>query len=75
MPGIGLDKLEKAAELLARCFYGLIFLALVVLLFGSAGWAFLLLVLGACAHVGRAACDEFVAQQRGRDRRSIKLGA
>lgn len=75
MPGIDLDKLEKAAERLAQGFYGLMLLALVALLFGSAGWAFLLLVLGACAHVGRAACEEFVKRQRGRGRRSIKLGA
>ena len=74
MPGIDLDRLEKAAERLALGFYGLMAMALLALFFGSTGWAFLLLVLGACAHVGRASCEEFVEQQRGRDRRGVKLG-
>ena len=66
MPYIDLDRLERAAELLAQAFYGLMLLALVALLLGSAGWSFLLLVLGACAHVGRASFEEFVRLRRGR---------
>lgn len=73
MPELNADTLETLAERLALGFYGLMSLALIVLLFGSTGWAFLLLVAGGCAHVGRASIEEFLLQQRGRDRRGVKL--
>jgi hypothetical protein len=65
MNGISLDKLEKIAEGLALGFYMLMFMALVTLLFGSAGQGFLLLLAGSVAHVGRAGIEEYVAQARG----------
>jgi hypothetical protein len=77
MNGIGLDKLEEIAEGLALGFYLLMFMALVTLLAGAAGSGFLLLIAGACAHVGRAGFEEFVAQARSADARAgvrTKLG-
>jgi hypothetical protein len=65
MQRFGLDKLEEIAEGLALGFYLLMFMALVTLLFGSAGQGFLLLIAGSVAHVGRAGIEEFVAQSRG----------
>jgi hypothetical protein len=64
MKSINLDKLEEIAEGLALGFYMLMFMALVTLLFGSAGQGFLLLLAGAVAHVGRAGIEEYVAQAR-----------
>jgi hypothetical protein len=69
MNGIGLDKLEEIAEGLALGFYMLMFMALVTLLFGSAGQGFLLLLAGSVAHVGRAGIEEYVAQVRGGEAR------
>jgi hypothetical protein len=77
MNSIGLDKLEEIAEGLALAFYLLMFIALVTLLAGAAGSGFLLLIAGACAHVGRAGLEEFVAQARSADFRAgvrAKLG-
>jgi hypothetical protein len=77
MNGIGLNKLEEIAEGLALGFYLLMFMALVTLLAGSSGSGFLLLLAGACAHVGRAGLEEFVAQARSADSRiavRTKLG-
>jgi hypothetical protein len=77
MNGIGLDKLEEIAEGLSLAFYLLMLIALVTLLAGSAGQGFLLLVVGALAHVGRAGIEEFVAQARGSESRArarVKLG-
>jgi hypothetical protein len=62
---ISLDKLEEIAEGLALGFYMLMFMALVTLLFGSAGQGFLLLLVGSVAHIGRAGIEEYVAQARG----------
>ncbi len=70
MPEIDLDRLEEAAEWLALAFYGLMLMALAAALFGSAGWGFLLLVLGSCAHVGRASFEEFIEGQPVRVERS-----
>jgi hypothetical protein len=61
------NKLEEIAEGLALAFYLLMFIAVVMLLAGSAGQGFLLLIAGACAHVGRAGIEEFVAQARTSD--------
>jgi hypothetical protein len=77
MSGISLDKLEEIAEGLALGFYMLMFMALVTLLFGSAGQGFLLLLAGSLAHVGRAGIEEYVAQARhsgSRSRVRPKLG-
>ena len=77
MNGIGLNKLEEIAEGLALGFYLLMFMALVTLLAGSAGSGFLLLIAGACAHVGRAGLEEFVSQAHSADSRAgvrTKLG-
>jgi hypothetical protein len=77
MSGIDLDKLEEIAEGLALAFYLLMFMALVTLLAGSAGSGFLLLIAGACAHVGRAGLEEFIAQASGaatRARTRVTLG-
>jgi hypothetical protein len=67
--GIDLDTLEKLEEGLALLFYVFMFMALVIGLAGETGSAFLLLILGACAHVGRAGLAEFVA--RGRSQRAM----
>ena len=64
--GIDLNTLEKLEEGLALLFYVFMFMALVIGLAGEAGSAFLLLLLGSCAHVGRAGLGEFVAAQRAR---------
>jgi hypothetical protein len=66
MHGVALDSLEKAAELLALFFYVLTLMALVMTLAGSIGSGFVLLILGSSAHVGRAALEELVDEQRGR---------
>jgi uncharacterized membrane protein len=64
MHGVALDSLEKAAELLALAFYVLALMALVMTLAGSIGSGFVLLILAASAHVGRASLEEFVDEQR-----------
>jgi hypothetical protein len=64
MKSFDLDKLEEVAEGLALGFYMLMFIALVTLLFGSAGQGFLLLLAGSVAHIGRAGIEEYVAQAR-----------
>jgi hypothetical protein len=69
MKSINLDKLEEIAEGLALGFYMLMFMALVTLLFGSAGQGFLLLLAGSVAHIGRAGIEEYVAQARGSEPR------
>jgi hypothetical protein len=77
MNGIGLDKLEEIAEGLALAFYLLMFIAVITLLAGSPGQGFLVLLVGAIAHVGRAGIEEFVAQARdseARPRVRVKLG-
>jgi hypothetical protein len=77
MYGIGLDKLEEIAEGLSLAFYVLMFIAVITLLAGSAGQGFLLLLVGAVAHVGRAGIEEFVAQARSSESRArvrVKLG-
>jgi hypothetical protein len=77
MKSFDLDKLEEVAEGLALGFCMLMFMALVTLLFGSAGQGFLLLLAGAVAHVGRAGLEEFVEQARGSESRArarVKLG-
>jgi hypothetical protein len=58
-----LERLEKIAEGLALLFYVLMFVALVMALAGSAGSGFLLLIVGSCAHIGRAALGEFVDRE------------
>jgi membrane protein implicated in regulation of membrane protease activity len=55
---VGSAKLRTAAELLTPLFYFLMFLALVAALSGSAGSALVVLLLGATAHVVRAALEE-----------------
>ncbi len=70
MNGVSLDKLEEIAEGLALGFYMLMFMALVTLLFGSAGQGFLLLLAGSVAHVGRAGIEEYVAQVQGGEPRA-----
>jgi hypothetical protein len=62
--GIDLDKLVEIAEGLALAFYLLMFTALIMLLAGSAGQGFLLLLAGSCAHIARAGIEEFVTQAR-----------
>jgi hypothetical protein len=66
MPGIALDRLEKAAELLGFAFYGLMMVAAAAALSGAPGWGFLMLLLGGAAQVGRASFEEFVEAQRAR---------
>ncbi len=61
-----LDKLERMTEPLARLFYALMAVALLVALFGSPGSALLLLLLGAGAHVVRFSIELFVEQGRPR---------
>ncbi|HYJ22201.1 MAG TPA: hypothetical protein VEW07_09285 [Solirubrobacterales bacterium] len=70
MNGISLDKLEEIAEGLSLAFYLLMFTALVMLLAGSSGSGFLLLLAGSAAHIGRAGLEEFVAQARSRESRA-----
>jgi len=69
MQGMDLERLEKVAEGLALVFYVLTLTALVTGLAGSVGSAFVVFVLGACAHVGRAGLEEFVERRRGREGR------
>jgi hypothetical protein len=69
MQNVELDRLEKIEEGLALVFYVLMFVAFVMGLSGSTGSAFWLLVVGSCAHVGRAALAEFVAGKRRQDDR------
>jgi hypothetical protein len=69
MNGVDLDRLEKTAELLALVFYVLAPTALVMTLAGSIGSGFVLLVLGSLAHVGRAALEELVDEERARGQR------
>lgn len=64
-----LEGLEKFAEGLSLFFYIFMFMATVVALAGSVGSAFLLLLLGSCAHVGQAGLGEFVAAERARAQR------
>jgi hypothetical protein len=66
MNGIDLSRLDKAAELLALAFYGLMLIALAALLSGALGWGFVFLVLGSAAHVVRAAFEEFADARRAR---------
>jgi hypothetical protein len=70
MAGIDLDRLEEIAEGLALGFYLLMFTALVMLLAGETGSGFLLLIVGSCAHIGRAGLEEFVDEERARGQRS-----
>lgn len=70
MNGADLDRLENLAEGLALVFYVVMFTALVMILAGSSGSGFLLLILGSCAHIGRAGLDEFVDGERARGQRS-----
>jgi len=51
-------RLGTAAELLTPFFYFFMFVALVAAFSGSAGGAFVVLLLGACAHIARAALEE-----------------
>jgi hypothetical protein len=69
MQSVDLERLEKLAEGLALLFYVLMFVALVMALAGSTGSGFLLLIVGSCAHIGRAALGEFVDGERDRDER------
>jgi hypothetical protein len=63
---VDLDRLEQVEEGLALLFYFLMFVALVAALSDSMGSGFLILLLGSCAHVGRAAVGEFVEKERAR---------
>ena len=71
MQGADLDRLEKLEEGLALLFYVLMFVAFVEALSGATGSGFLMLILGSCAHVGRAALAEFVERQRAREPRRV----
>jgi hypothetical protein len=57
------ERLPKLAEALAVLFYVLMLLALVCAFAGSAGSGFLLLLLGACAHVARVGIEGAVHEQ------------
>jgi hypothetical protein len=57
-------RLEKLAESLAIAFYVFMFLAFVTAVLGSPGSGFFLLIIGACAHVVRAALQEFIADRQ-----------
>jgi hypothetical protein len=61
---VDLSRLEEIAEGLALGFYLLMFTALVMLLAGSIGSGFVLLILGSCAQIGRAGLEEFVSDAR-----------
>ncbi|HEX3734587.1 MAG TPA: hypothetical protein VHU86_05465 [Solirubrobacterales bacterium] len=57
MPRITPETLEKRARTLMIAFYVLMLMALVCALLGSPGTAFLLLLLGACAHIVRVGIE------------------
>jgi len=57
---IDFKRLERLDEPLGRLFYASMFFALLMAIAGSPGFAFLLLVVGAGAHVVRASAREFV---------------
>lgn len=52
------DSLEKLGEVLAAVFYGLISLAILVVVLGAPGLAFFLLLLGGCTHVLRVGVED-----------------
>jgi hypothetical protein len=56
--GIDLKRLGAIAELLTPFFYFFMFVALVAAFCGSAGAAFVVLVLGACVHIAQATLEE-----------------
>jgi len=61
MPELDPEKMELLARRLEIGFYALLLLALLVGLTGAPGLGFMLLVLGGCAHVGRASLEEVLA--------------
>jgi hypothetical protein len=75
MGGIDPERFPRLAEALAVLFYVLMFLALVCALAGSAGSGFLLLVLGACAHVGRVGFEGAVDERLGKDDRRARTAS
>jgi hypothetical protein len=72
MPELDQEKMELLVRRLEIGFYALLFLALVVGLTGAPGLGFLLLVLGGCAHVGRASLEE-VLRGRGPGVEEIRI--
>jgi hypothetical protein len=50
-------RLQGHAETLVRLFYCLMAGALIIAVFGSAGFALFLLILGGCAHVARVGVE------------------
>jgi hypothetical protein len=74
------DKLGKLREPLGAAFYILMFMAFATALSGSTRYGLLLLTLGSCAHVGRAAIGEFLASRtaplpRSRPQRPARAGS
>jgi hypothetical protein len=77
MHEMDLDRLEKVEEGLALFFYLFMFVALVAALDGSIGSGLVVLIVGSCAHVGRATLAEFIGRERargsGRDARPVPV--
>jgi hypothetical protein len=59
-----LDRLEGFVDALARLFWGLIAVAFLAAIFGSAGTGLLVLILGAASFVVRAGLEDFVRSRR-----------
>jgi hypothetical protein len=71
MLGIDLNSAGKLVDGLGTFFYVAMAAALLTVMMGSPGWAFLMLVLGSCALVVRTTLELCVVDSavRGRDRR------
>lgn len=66
-------QLERIADALGLAFYLLMLLAFFTAVTSSAGLAFLLLVLGAAAHVGRLSLEGLLARYGGATRLELRL--
>jgi multisubunit Na+/H+ antiporter MnhB subunit len=62
MPALDLSNPALLIQRLATAFYALVALALFVAVLGAPGIGFVLLVIGACAHVARASLEELAAR-------------
>jgi hypothetical protein len=59
-----LERLEGFTDALGRLFWGLMVIAFVAAILGSAGTGLLVLILGAAAFVARAGLEDFIRSRR-----------
>src|SRR5712675_366567 len=60
LPALDRHARAQLVEALPHLFYALMTFALLAVVFGSAGFALLFLILGGCAHVARVGVEEWV---------------